>query len=76
MGIGFFFGRWDLFFARQREKKILVFFWCFLVFLLFLGGVFVLFWVFFFVFRAQREIFFWLFSPAVTFFSRGAVSKT
>ena len=35
MGIDFFFGRWDLFFARQREKVFLVFFWCFF-------GVFVL----------------------------------
>ena len=38
-------------FARQREKKNLVFFSSFLVFLCFLGGVFVLFGVCF-VFRA------------------------
>ena len=64
MGIGFFGGRWDLFFARQREN----FFWVF--FLLFFGCFFVVFWgcfccflVFFFVFRAQREFFFGFFFP-------------
>ena len=62
MGIGFLGGRWDLFFARQREKKIGVF-------LLFLGGVFVLLGVFFCFSRAARISF-------LTFFSRGAVSKT
>ena len=75
MGIGFFFGRWDLFFARQREKFFWCFFGVFLVFLLFFGGVFVLFWCFF-LFFARSANFFLTFFSAVTFFSRGAVSKT
>ena len=54
MGIDFFFSHRDLFFARQRE---ILFFGVFLVFLLFMGGVFVLFW-YFFGFRAQRDFFF------------------
>ena len=50
--IGFFFDARGFFFARQRGKKKLVFFWCFFwCFWCFLG-VFVCFSVFFFVFRA------------------------
>ena len=63
MGIGFFGGRWDLFFARQREIFFLVFFWCFLVFLLFFGGVFVLFWCFFLFFARSAKFFFGFFFP-------------
>ena len=59
MGIDFFFWRWGLFFARQRENFLLVFFWVFFfVFLLFWGGVFVLFWCFFFRFSCAARIFF------------------
>ena len=76
MGIGFFWGRWGLFFARQREKIFWGVFWVFFGVFVVFGGCFCAFLVFFFVFRAAREFFFWLFSPAVTFFSRGAVSKT
>ena len=50
MGIDFFFGRWDLLFARQREKKFRCLLGVFLVFLLFFEDVFVLFGVFFLVF--------------------------
>ena len=50
--LAFFFWRWDLFFARQREKNFLVFFWCFLVFLLFFGGNLGFFGVFFCFSRA------------------------
>ena len=50
MGIGFFL-RERFNFAREREKKVGVFF-VFLCVLCFLGGVFVLFGVLFFVFRA------------------------
>ena len=62
MGIAsdFFLGRWDLFFARQRDFFFwffLVFFVFFLVFLLFWGGVFVLFWCFFCFSRAARNFF-------------------
>ena len=49
MGIGFFFGVGTYFSRVSENKKILVFFWCFLVFFgvfVFLGGVFVLFGVF------------------------------
>ena len=68
--LAFFFWRWDLFFARQREKKI---FGVFLVFLLFFGGVFVLFFVFlcFFLFFARSANFFLAFFSAVAFFSAG-----
>ena len=48
--IGFFLGARGFSFAREREKKNLVFFWCFLLFLLFFGGVFVLFGVLFLFF--------------------------
>ena len=65
MGIGFWGGRWDLFFARQREKNCGVF-WVrvFLVFLLFFWGVcFVLFFVCFLFFARSAKIFFGFFFP-------------
>ena len=73
MGIGFFFWRWDLFFARKRGKKRLGCFSRFgVVFLRFLV-VISRFWGCFRamrpLLRAQREFFF-------GFFFRGAVSKT
>ena len=43
MGNKVFFDARGFFFASQREFFILVFFWCFSVFLLFFGGVFALF---------------------------------
>ena len=62
MGNRFFFLRERFFFARQRENS---FFGVFLVFLLFFGGVFVLFGVFF-VFRALARKFFLGFFSAPT----------
>ena len=63
-----FFER-ERFFSRVSAKNFIwVFFWCFLVFLLFFGGVFVLFFVFF-CFSRVSAIFFW-------FFFGGGVSKT
>ena len=68
MGIGFFGGRWDLFFARQREIFFLVFFWCFCCFL----GVFLCFFCVFFVFFARSAKFFLaFFFRGDFFFSRG-----
>jgi len=46
----------DYFFARKRENFFLG---VFLVFLCFLGGVFVLLGCFFLFFARQRECFFW-----------------
>ena len=80
MGIGFCFWRWDLFFARKREKKLGVFFlrflWCFCFFggdFAFLGGDFAVLGGVFALrdhYFARSAIFFLAFSP------RGAVSKT
>ena len=62
MGIGFFFfWRWDFFSARKRDF-LGCFFGVFLVFLLFFGGVFVLFGVLFCFSRVSAK-FFWLFFP-------------
>ena len=71
MGIGFFLGRWDLFFARQREKKFWCFFGVLLLFLLFFWGVFVLFWCFFLFFARSTKFFLTFFFRGDFFFSRG-----
>ena len=73
--LAFFLGVGTYFSRVSAENFFLVFFWCFLVFLLFFGGDFVFFWCFF-LFFARSAIFFLAFFSAVTFFSRGAVSKT
>ena len=60
--LAFFLGRWDLFFARQREIFFLGVFW------VFFGGVFLVFFLFF----ARSANFFFDFSfSAVTFFLAG-----
>ena len=58
------------YFSRVSAK---IFFWCFLVFfLVFFGGVFVLFWRFFLFFARSAKLFFWLFFfRGDFFFSRG-----
>jgi len=61
--LAFFSWRWDLFFARKREKKNLVFFGCFLVFFFVFRGCFCAFWCFFLFFTRSRAFFFWLFFP-------------
>ena len=70
MGIDFFWRRWDLFFARQRGKKIWYFFGIIFVFLLFFGGVFVLVWCFFLFFARSANFFLAFFFRGDFFFSR------
>ena len=73
IGIDFFFGRWDLFFARQRDFFWGVFFWgCFFGDFCCFWGVFLCFFGVFFCFsRAARNFLLAFFFRGDFFFSRG-----